>query len=226
MTSSTPSRVFAAILAAGTVGLAACSDSPVAPRQSAESAAPSALLSGLLAGSGVTVTATTTLNGVTTETLVVDPRSNVKFGGDDYMINIPAFAICDPLTSGYGPALWDAPCLSAVLPITFQVKSWVDAAGNSRTEIKPDIRFSPSKSVSLHLKSRLGSQSAGTRINWCPTGSALCVDESRNDASLATQRDVASGKVYRRVKHFSGYMVSVGLTGEGSDSTDSNIEIQ
>jgi hypothetical protein len=210
------------LVVAGTFGLAACSDSPVAPT-AAPLAAPTVAAANLtFATGGVTITAYNEYNGVTTVTAVVDPRTNVTFGGDDHKVTIPAYAICNPLLSGYGPTTWDAPCSPAVLPMTFQVKSWTDAAGNSRVEFKPDVRFSPSKVVGLYLKSTLGAVSSSASINWCRTGTTTCVNEAGSDASLATQRDATSGYVYRRVKHFSGYMVSVGFSGENdSTSTDS-----
>ena len=212
-------RSLAAVLVvAGTFGLAACSDSPVAPSTSGAEFQPSA---GLLSGAGVTITGSVTVNGVTTTTAIVDPQLNVKLDGDGYMINIPDKSICDPLTTSYGAAHWDAPCTVATLPITFTVKSWTDATGSARTEISPDVRFSPAKMVRLHLKSLLGSLTSGTSINWCPTGASRCVNEALTDASVATQRDASRGTVNRRVKHFSGYMVSVGLTGEG-DSTETD----
>ena len=218
-------RSLAAVLVvAGTFGLAACSDSPVASSAAPASplSAPAVASANLTFATGVTVTASSTYNGVSYITAIVDPRSNVTFGGDDNMVTIPAYSICNPLTTAYGPAHWDAPCSPATLPLTFKVKSWTDAAGNSRVEFTPDVRFSPSKVVGLYLKSTLGAVSSNTSINWCRTGTTLCVNEARTDAALATQRDAASGFVYRRVKHFSGYMVSVGLTGENdSTSTDS-----
>jgi hypothetical protein len=218
MITSNPARVLAALLATSTIAIGACSDSPVAPRSAAAPSDPSTLL--LLSGSGVRITASTTIDGVTYETAIVDPRSNVKLEGDGYSINLPSSSICDPLTSGYGPGTWDAPCRTAVLPITFRVKSWTDSAGNARTEIHPDIRFSPSRTVKLQLTSRRGSESSTSRINWCPTGASTCVDESRNDGSLVVDRDAWKGTVSRRVKHFSGYMVSVGFSGDPSDTTD------
>jgi hypothetical protein len=217
MTAFDTSRALGTIATVGALALAACRDSPVAPRSIAP-ADPSALL--VLSGSGVTITSSSTIDGVTYETAIVDPRSNVKLEGDGYTINLPSYSICDPLTSGYGPGTWDAPCRTAVLPITFQVKSWTDAGGNARTEIHPDIRFSPSKTVKLQLKSVKGSQTSASRINWCPTGATTCVDESRTDGSLWVERDANRGTVSRRVKHFSGYMVSVGLT-DGELPTDS-----
>jgi len=199
---------------------AACSDSPVSPRESAAPLpAPAALSASLTFATGVTVLASSTINGVTRMTAIVDPRSNITFGGDDNMVTIPAYAICQPGVSGYGPAHWDAPCSVATAPMTFQVKSWTDAAGNSRVEFSPDVRFSPSKVVGLYLKSVGGATAANTSINWCRTGASVCVNEAISDPSLATQRDAASGFVYRRVKHFSGYMVSVGLTDPPADST-------
>ena len=217
--------LIAATLVAAAV-TTACSDAPVAPRRVDAAAvvlpAPATVSANLtFANGGVNVTAYSTYNGVTTITAVIDPRTAISFGGGDHMVTIPAYAICNPLTSGYGPGTWDAPCAAATLPMTFTVKSWRDANGNSRVQFSPDVRFAPSKVVGLYLKSAAATP-ANASINWCRTGTTTCVNEAGTDASLATQRDGYTGYVYRRVKHFSGYMVSVGLTGEGNDSTQTD----
>lgn len=223
-------NLAALLLAASTVALGACSDSPVAPRETAPALGasaralptPAALAASLTFGAGATITATSTVAGVTHQTVIIDPSANVAFSADDHMVTIPAGAICDPLTSSYGPGTWDAACSAATQPITFEVTSWTDASGQSRVEFLPDVRFSPTKLVGLYLKSVTGATSTSASINWCRVGMTGCENEALSDASLATQRDPASGYVYRRVKHFSGYMVSVGLTDEPGDSTQSD----
>ncbi len=207
-------RSLASVLVvAATFGLAACSESPLASSAEPVSplAAPAIASANLTYASGVTVTAASTINGVSYYTAIVDPRANVRFGGDDNMVTIPAYSICNPATTAYGPAYWNAPCNVATAPLTFQVKSWTDAAGNSRVEFKPDVRFSPTKVVGLYLKSPLGAVSTKTSINWCRTGAVSCINEAHADASLITQRDATSGFDYRREKHYRGYMLSDGL---------------
>jgi hypothetical protein len=218
-------RGLAAItLVAGSLGLAACSDAPIEPRpvDAAPSLAlprPASLSAKVSIGNGIDVLSSSTTNGVTTSRIKIDPRVNVSFGDASSMVNIPANSICDPGKSGYGPAFWDAPCAAAKNMLTFTVKSWTDANGRSRVEFTPDVRFAPGKMVGLYIKDATALDAANAAIKWCLNGNQGCVDESLTDASLATQRDRTSGYLFRRVKHFSGYMVSVGLTDDGSDGS-------
>jgi hypothetical protein len=214
-------RSLASVLVvAGTFGLAACSDSTVAPATETAPALaalprPSSLSASVSLGKGVTLKSTSTNNGVTRTVIIVDPRVDVSLGGATDMVSIPANSICRPGVSGYGPEYWDRPCSPATAPITFEVESWTDKkTGQPRVEFTPDVRFSPAKMVGLYLKSTTAQTAQMPSILWC-TNKSKCVDEALTDKSLATQRDRTSGYVYRRVKHFSGYMVSVGLTGEG-----------
>jgi hypothetical protein len=56
------------------------------------------------------------------------------------------------------------------------------------------------------------------RVDFCTT--LGCIDEAALDASVRTVLNGATGTASRRVKHFSGYMVTVGLTDtDGNDST-------
>jgi hypothetical protein len=207
----------AVVLAAATFGLAACSDSTVAPATDTAPALaalprPSALSASVSLGKGVTISASTTSKGVTRSVIIVDPRVDVSLGGDAEMVSIPANSICKPGVSGYGPEYWDKPCTVANTPITFEVESWTDKkTGQPRVEFTPDVRFSPTKMVGLYLKSAAAQSAAKSSILWC-TNKSKCVDESDTDRTLVTQRDRSTGYLYRRVKHFSGYMVSVGLT--------------
>jgi hypothetical protein len=125
--------------------------------------------------------------------------------------------VCDPATSGYGPTLWDAPCAPATAGVDFQAKSWVDATGHPRLVITPDVRFVPGKVVTMFMKDKAAALDATSNIVYCATGAAGCVNEAKADPSLAPSRDGNGGYVSRRVKHFSGYTVIVGLDCESED---------
>ena len=133
---------------------------------------------------------------------------------------MPAGAVCNPTTSGYGPALWDAPCVPQLLPLQFTVRTWKDAAGRPRMQVSPDVRFVPGSNVVLKFKDDVAASSAKSVIVWCPTGALTCVDESLQDASMVTKASPNNGFVYRRLKHFSGYNVVVDRSGE--EPTDSS----
>jgi hypothetical protein len=54
----------------------------------------------------------------------------------------------------------------------------------------------------------------GFAILYVPTGGASHIDEVRStrDGSMVTHVDLHTGLVWRRVKHFSGYLVSAGYS--------------
>ena len=52
------------------------------------------------------------------------------------------------------------------------------------------------------------------RILWFYKGE--WIDESITDATLETRADGRNGRVYRRIKHFSGYLVTAGRAVEES----------
>ena len=123
---------------------------------------------------------------------------------------MPAGAVCDPLTSGYGVGTWDQACVPALAPIVFTSKAWTDAAGRPHLTVSPDVRFVPGKVVTLRLKDpEAASQGIGT-LAWCPTGGTTCVNEAATDASLTTYFSKNELFVYRRLKHFSGYHIILG----------------
>lgn len=143
---------------------------------------------------------------------------DLSFGGG-HRLTVPAGAVCDPETSGYGPALWDAPCVPLLRPVTFTVRSWRDAAGHPQITVSPDVRFLPTSIVTLRLKDATATAGNGV-ILWCPTGALTCVDESLTDLTMTTRSNPNSGFVYRRLKHFSGYTVVVDRYGDGEPTDD------
>ena len=141
-----------------------------------------------------------------------------KWGGKfnlagGHVVSFAANAICEPLTSTYGPAYWNSSCTPAVLPVTITARSWVDANGRARVDFSPDLRFQPTASapsrVVLQLKDRNASLDPSMAMLYCPTVGE-CYDEAAADPSLATHRDSKGAWIYRYVKHFSGYNVGTG----------------
>lgn len=131
---------------------------------------------------------------------------------------IPKHAICDPRTSGYGPAEWDKPCEVLKSPIQMHAEI-LTIDGAEVVHFTPALRFvpsrNPSKWVWIFMKvgaidSRRDARNA--RILWTPAVGATGIDESLTDPTLATRYDDETESVYRRIKHFSGYQVSVGFT--------------
>lgn len=171
--------------------------------------------------SSTSVTTSTSSSGGSGRMLFsVGPYSTVSMRLGDHRIYFPAGSICDPAVSSYGPTEWDRPCQPLRRYITISATWWTDAAtGHPRIEFQPALRFVPtsdmSKWVTLTLKDPSASSTRPGQslvIAW-RDASGNWVDESLTDATLRTTVDPSSGSVSRRIKHFSGYMVSAGRSG-------------
>jgi hypothetical protein len=197
---TTASRLLRSGLALAAVALAACQDGASAP------AAPGSALRAegprlTLATSSVT---TTWLNPT------VD---NVYVSAEGHRLYIPANSICRVGASGYGPTTWDLPCATATSAIALTITSSTDASGHPRIDVKPDVRFSPSKTATVSFVDAVAAAKHNSFIGYCPSFGA-CIDESLADGSLRTTVDPVTKRVARRIKHFSGYTVIVGVDGE------------
>jgi len=216
------------IAGAAALLVAACRDSAVAPREesSVREASPEALS---LSKSG---------NGKPTSaiigTLQISPEGGTYHVGA-FDIVIPAGAVCDPASSSYGPKHWDEDCAPAASPVTVNVVA-EQHKDRVSVDFQPDLRFRPSagwvtiqttnfRDV-LHSSTvrQLPSSAAFFQtlaILYAPSHGQSRVDEVRtlHDRSLATHVEREAGLVWRRVKHFSGYQVSLGFTCSVADSS-------
>ena len=174
----------------------------------------------LLAGCGGDVVApsaidrpsaiSTSLSTVTS--FVYDPAVGGAFEfGPQHRISFSAGAVCDPLLSTYGVGEWDATCTPLTTPITITARSYVASNGHPRVDFTPSLRFVPGSEVVLFLRDKDAAGIAGTVLQWCDEANQ-CVTEPAPLPSFETKRDAALGMVFRSIKHFSGYMISVGRT--------------
>ena len=135
-------------------------------------------------------------------------RSTSQMIGE-HRIRFDADAICDPRTSTYGPEEWDAPCDAAPNPVRITATAWTDERGNARVDFEPALRFRPGAEVTLYLLNKSAALDTATaQILWVDPKGKL-VDESIDDPSVATHVGT-NGFLYRRLKHFSGYMLPAG----------------
>ena len=144
--------------------------------------------------------------------VTVYPSTSVTMTIGNHRLKLPAGTICDPGTSGYGALVWDAPCATSTGPVTIKARYYTNAEGHPRVDFSPALRFKPNAKgevVTLYLLDRQAATSGGFTIYYCPDA-LPCVDESLLDSSVATRTDPANGYLYRRLKHFSGYVVAVG----------------
>jgi len=195
----------------------ACRDSVVAPVRSATSL--SAAASPSLSASG------SKQNRTLLGTIELSPNGGTYHLGD-FDIVMPAGAVCDPATTKYGPRYWDDDCTPTSRHITVNVVAKNHGKGVS-VDFQPDLRFRPSAGWVVIQTSAyhdllttsdvrgLSSSSPFFQdfaIFYVPTGGKSRIDEARStgDASVATHVDLRTGLVWRRVKHFSGFLVSAG----------------
>jgi hypothetical protein len=189
-----------ALLVSVTIGMAgACADQNVAP--AAEAPAVNAPANFVQVG-GANVFRVNNAEGIT------------KLVGK-HIIDIPAGAICDLTTSGYGPTFWDAPCqpLKGSVAITATVLQGPD--GEPYVDFQPAMRFAPNKEVTLFMREGRSNGEHQLSIKYC-NDLGHCIDESLADASLKPFRIGRTSVIGRRVKHFSGYVVYYGESCTGS----------
>lgn len=149
-----------------------------------------------------------------------------QFGGvakiGEFYLVYPARSVCDPGRSGYGPGEWDNDCATLNRSVQIRAKFWVED-GRTHADFEPDIRFAPDKKVYLtafvpeirgqDISDALKAQ-YGIFYSTRQGNTRYFIDEATVDPSLATvfgeRNGVATGRLTRRVKHFSGYYVRSG----------------
>jgi hypothetical protein len=154
-------------------------------------------------------------NGTTEFT--VNPSGGVFLVGNHAVV-FPARSICDPAISSYGDDQWDAPCtpLSRPLKITARIST---TNGQQAVDFSPEIRFVPSSDASrwvwifMYTPEARGAQDLSRfNIMFAPSLGATPVNDAARDQTLRTYVDTWSGMSFRRIKHFTGYVVAVGFT--------------
>jgi hypothetical protein len=122
---------------------------------------------------------------------------------------IPGGAICDMKSSGYGPDYWDKPCESQKGQVTLTIVVKNSQSVHPQMNFYPAMRFNPDKVVQLYIYApRVTEQSAKDWWMFYCNDSKQCIDESLTDSSLQTYIDYSASVLFRRVKHFSGYVVA------------------
>ena len=142
-----------------------------------------------------------------TYSFAVDPTRDQVLAIGASQLFIPANAICDLATSSYGAAHWNESCSlqNEALTITAVVKN--AATDHPSIDFQPAMRFSPDKTVSLYLvASNQATLDASRVMKYCNESS--CVNEALTDSELTSHVDVENKVVFRRIKHFSGYVIA------------------
>jgi hypothetical protein len=147
----------------------------------------------------------------------IDPTQDQSVNLGPNYLGIPANAICDIATSSYGASHWNESCVPQTdsVHVTAIVRN--AASDHPSIDFYPAMRFNPDVQVNLYIYVPTGMddfQKSWT-MKYC-NDSAVCVDESITDPDLGSFADKTNMMVFRRIKHFSGYLVSSAL-GDASD---------
>lgn len=188
--------------------IAGCQDSPVTAPST--SAVPS--MSAVFAPEGRPHLSLDRLDaGATTADFKVGPSGGVYFIGRNAVV-FPAYSICDPTRSSYGPGTWDDRCETIREAITIHAVLTKSAEGNL-LDFTPALRFRPSDDPSrwvwlfMRTPSAVGASDLSIfSILYQSSPNAPLIDETVFDRSLRTYVDARTGFTSRRIKHFSGYV--------------------
>ncbi len=132
----------------------------------------------------------------------------------DHILYMPANAICDLATSGYGATTWNNTWKPMKGSITITATVFVGPEGQPYVDFQPAMRFAPDKAVYLFLREGRASGNHLTTVKYC-NQIGNCIDESLTDPSLAPFRLDQYSLLGRRVKHFSGYVIAYEQCPEG-----------
>ena len=199
------SKVSLITLMAASVFLGACSGDATAPAKAKSTASLSRT------SPFVPSAAAKALIGVAdgTYTFTVDPTVDQSINLGPNYLALPANAICDIATSSYGATHWSETCVPQTQPVTITAVVRNATTDHPSIDFFPAMRFSPDKNVNLYIYVPTGM--ADFQKNWVMkycNDASVCVDESLTDADLRSNVDLQNLMVFRRIKHFSGYIVT------------------
>jgi len=141
-----------------------------------------------------------------TYSFVIDPSQPQALSLGASHLDIPANAVCDLATSSYGSEHWNESCAPQTDTFTVTAVIRNAATDHPSVDFEPALRFSPDKNVGLYLYVTDDATLDASRVvKYC--NAQGCVDESINDASVASSVDLVNRVVFRRIKHFSGFIV-------------------
>ena len=141
--------------------------------------------------------------------VTIDPRADQVLSAGRNSLTIPANSICQLGISKYGPSHWDSQCTPEARPVTITAIVRNASTDHPSIQFEPAMRFSPATVVTLQLfVSDAATLSNMAVVKYCGVFAPTCLDESLTDPSVKTTLDKAASSVTRRIKHFSGYVVS------------------
>jgi hypothetical protein len=143
-------------------------------------------------------------------TFTFDPSRDQSFDLGPNHLDIPRNAVCDLQTTSYGTEYWNDHCSPERGMVTITATISHAKSAHPRIDFQPAMRFNPKTEVVLYIYAKRASKKDAENfvMEYCSTDHGKCVDESKTDRDLVTQVDKRKNVVFRRIKHFSGYVVA------------------
>jgi hypothetical protein len=140
---------------------------------------------------------------------------------DAYTLTFPEGSVCDPdsqdTQDGYANKQWDAACTPATGDIAVRATlKYVN--GTLYADFQPALRFVPNRRVTIattviasqvQWQNQAGDKEGWT-IDYTPAIGASGISDALVDASVRTVIVGSTGRIFRRIKHFSGYLIHIG----------------
>lgn len=211
-TLTTRMRYYLYTLVAAAVTLTGCAGEATAPKAAERASA-------LRTSPFVPTAAQRALVGAAdgTYTFTIDPTIDQSLSFGASYLSLPANSVCELATSTYGASHWNDSCAPERAPVTITAVVRNAATDHPSVDFYPAMRFNPGTTVSLYLYvTDSATLDASRVVKYC--NRVACVDESVNDTSLQSNVDPVNNVVFRRIKHFSGYVVAE-RSDEASDAT-------
>lgn len=190
--------------------VAGCRDNVVAPT-AVQASAPAAAMLAPTSRPSLSLSGTSFTDG--SADFTISPSGGVYYVGNHAVV-FPAHSVCDPDKSTYGPGTWDDSCPVLNQPLTIHAVVR-NEAGRTWVEFTPDIRFVPSQNPAkwvwlyMYTPEAIGATGDLSRFNilYATSFDGPTIDESLTDPTVRTYVDTTHGITFRRIRHFTNYVV-------------------
>jgi hypothetical protein len=167
----------------------------------------------------------------------VSPNGGSFSIGGLYTVNFPANSICDPSKSTYGDGEWNKSCVTLTNDLAITATLQLTASGLA-VDFQPELRFSPDAQVTISTDifapvirasreyfRRNPASLRSLALYYAPALNANLVADYLSDPDAITHIDLSSGRIWRRIKHFSGYNVTSGASCDPSPDQPDCIQV-
>ena len=139
----------------------------------------------------------------------VDPTVAQSINLGPNYLSLPANSVCSLASSSYGASFWNDACVPETAPVTITAVVRDATTDHPSIDFFPAMRFNPATNVGLYLYVPTGMDDFLRKwvLKYCNDAN-VCADESLSDPDLKSAADLVNKMVFRRIKHFSGYLVN------------------